>query len=205
MMMMMCLVSYLLMSLMRVFKTNPMSYKYLLHGTTLEVMWTMFPAVMLVFMAFPSFMLLYLSYDVMNPAMTIKAMGYQWYWVYEYSDFINDSGETVQLESYIMPDDLLEVGQLRLLDVDNRVVMPVDTHMRFVVTAGDVMHCFSMPSLGIKIDAVPGRLNQVSTLVQREGMFYGMCQEMCGQGHSEMPMVMEAVNLDNFLEWLNEQ
>lgn len=200
-----CLVTYILVSLIRVFKNNPFSYKYLVHGTTLEVIWTIFPAVILVLIAFPSFVLLYLSDDVVNPAMTIKAIGYQWYWVYEYSDFINDSGETIQLESYIIPDDLLEVGQLRLLDVDNRVVVPVDTHIRFIVTAGDVIHCFSVPSLGVKVDAVPGRLNQISTLIQREGIFYGMCQELCGVNHSEMPIIIESVSLDKFLGWLNEQ
>jgi cytochrome c oxidase subunit 2 len=137
--------------------------------------------------------------------MTIKAIGLQWYWKYEYSDFINDNGETVEFESYVIPEDLLEDGQLRLLDTDTSVVVPVDTHIRFVVTAADVIHDFAVPSLGIKIDAAPGRLNQVSALIQREGVFYGQCSEICGQSHSAMPIKIEAVSLPAFLEWLNEQ
>lgn len=110
--------------------------------------------------------------------MTIKAIGYQWYWKYEYSDFINDNGELIEFESYVIPDDLLEEGQLRLLDTDTSVVVPVDTHIRFVVTGADVIHDFAIPSLGIKVDANPGRLNQVSALIQREGVFYGQCSEL---------------------------
>jgi cytochrome c oxidase subunit 2 len=169
------------------------------------VIWTILPAVLLVFIAFPSFILLYLADEVINPSMTIKAIGYQWYWVYEYSDFINNNMETIQLESYIIPEDMLEVGQLRNYDVDNRIVVPVDTHIRFIVTSADVIHSFGIPSLGIKVDANPGRLNQVSTLIQRTGVFYGSCYELCGVSHSEMPIVIQAVELPKFLEWLNEQ
>lgn len=138
----------------------------------------MFPAVILLIIAFPSFILLYLCDEVISPAMTIKAIGYQWYWKYEYSDFINDNGELIEFESYVIPDDLLEEGQLRLLDTDTSVVVPVDTHIRFVVTGADVIHDFAIPSLGIKVDANPGRLNQVSALIQREGVFYGQCSEL---------------------------
>ena len=201
------LVTYILYSIITSFNNskNPISYKYMIHGTTLEVIWTIFPAVILIFIALPSFVLLYLSDEVIDPAMTVKAIGYQWYWVYEYSDFINDSGETIQLESYIIPDDLLEEGQLHSLDVDNRLVAPIDTHIRIVVTANDVIHDFTVPSLGIKIDACPGRLNQLSAIIQREGVFYGQCSELCGAAHAYMPIVIEAVTLPKFLEWLNEQ
>jgi cytochrome c oxidase subunit 2 len=200
-----CLVTYILYSIITTFGRNPISYKYMVHGTTLEVIWTIFPAVVLILIAFPSFILLYLCDEVIDPAMTIKAIGYQWYWVYEYSDFINDNGETIQLESYVIPDDLLEEGQLHLLDVDNRIVCPIDTHIRFVVTANDVIHDFTIPSLGLKIDACPGRLNQTSSIIQREGVYYGQCSELCGVGHAAMPIVVEAVTLPKFLEWLNDQ
>lgn len=199
------LVTYLLFSIIRIFTNKPFTHKYLLHGSTLEIVWTILPAVILILIAFPSFILLYLTDEVINPAMTIKAIGYQWYWVYEYSDFINNSNETIQLESYIIPEDMLEVGQLRNYDVDNRIVVPVDTHIRFIVTSADVIHSFGIPSLGIKIDANPGRLNQTSTLIQRTGVFYGSCYELCGANHSEMPIVIQAVELPQFLEWLNEQ
>jgi cytochrome c oxidase subunit 2 len=200
-----CLVTYILFNIIVTFRKNVFAYKYLVHGATLEVIWTIFPAVILVLIAFPSFILLYLSDDVVEPAMTIKAIGNQWYWVIEYSDFINESGETIEFESYVIPDDLLETGQLRLLDVDNRIVCPIDTHIRFIVTSNDVIHGFTVPSLGIKADATPGRLNQVSTIIERESVFYGSCTELCGNAHSSMPIVVEAVSLPKFLEWLNEQ
>ena len=199
------LVSWMLYTIVRTYSNNPIAYKYIKHGQTIEVIWTIFPAVVLLIIAFPSFILLYLCDEVISPAITIKAIGYQWYWKYEYSDFINDSGETVEFESYVIPDELLEEGQLRLLDTDTSIVVPVDTHIRFVVTAADVIHDFAIPSLGIKVDATPGRLNQVSALIQREGVFYGACSELCGTGHANMPIKIEAVSLPKFLEWLNEQ
>ena len=172
------LVSWMLFTIVKTYSKNPMAYKYIKHGQTIEIIWTMFPAVILLIIAFPSFILLYLCDEVISPAMTIKAIGYQWYWKYEYSDFINDNGELIEFESYVIPDDLLEEGQLRLLDTDTSVVVPVDTHIRFVVTGADVIHDFAIPSLGIKVDANPGRLNQVSALIQREGVFYGKCSEL---------------------------
>nr|P43377.1 RecName: Full=Cytochrome c oxidase subunit 2; AltName: Full=Cytochrome c oxidase polypeptide II; Flags: Precursor [Kazachstania exigua]CAA49204.1 cytochrome oxidase subunit 2 [Kazachstania exigua] len=199
------LVSWMLFTIVRTYSRNPMAYKYIKHGQTIEIIWKIFPAVILLTIAFPSFILLYLCDEVISPAMTIKAIGYQWYWKYEYFDFINDNGETIEFESYVIPDSLLEEGQLRLLDTDTSIVVPVDTHIRFIVTAADVIHDFAIPSLGIKVDGTPGRLNQVSTLIQREGVFYGMCSELCGIGHAQMPIKVEAVSLPKFLEWLNEQ
>ncbi|CAK7920004.1 cytochrome c oxidase subunit 2 (mitochondrion) [[Candida] anglica] len=198
------LVSYMLFMMVKNFKNNTMSYKYLTHGQTLEMVWTMFPAVMLLVMAFPSFMLLYLCDEVLTPAMTIKVMGLQWYWKYEYSDFVSSNGETMEFESYIMPEDMLEEGQLRLLDTDTSIIIPVDTHVRFIVTANDVMHSFAVPSLGMKIDATPGRLNQVSALMQRTGVFYGQCSELCGINHSLMPIKIECMEIDQFIEALND-
>nr|YP_009918661.1 Cox2 [Metschnikowia colocasiae]QMJ95697.1 Cox2 [Metschnikowia colocasiae] len=198
------LVSYMLYMVMVDFKNNKFAYKYLKHGQTLEIMWTMFPAVILLLMAFPSFMLLYLCDEVLTPAMTMKVVGLQWYWKYEYSDFVSEKGETMEFESYMIPEDMLEEGQLRLLDTDTSIVLPVDTHVRFIVTANDVLHSFAVPSLGIKMDATPGRLNQVSALIQRTGVYYGQCSELCGVNHSLMPMKMECVPINEFMEWLSE-
>nr|CBM41835.1 cytochrome oxidase subunit 2 [Millerozyma farinosa] len=198
------LVTYLLWVMIKDFKNNAFAYKYIKHGQTLEMMWTLFPAVMLLLIAFPSFILLYLCDEVLTPAMTIKVMGLQWYWKYEYSDFVSEKGETIEYESYIVPEDMLEEGQLRLLDTDTSMVVPVDTHVRFIVTANDVMHCFTMPSLGIKVDATPGRLNQVSALMQRTGVFYGQCSELCGVNHGLMPIKTECVSISDFIEWLGE-
>lgn len=174
-------------------------YKYRNHGTLIELVWTITPAFILIAIAFPSFKLLYLMDEVISPTLTIKVVGHQWYWSYEYSDFVNDDGSSIEFDSYMIPETDLEDGQLRLLDVDNRVVVPVDTHIRFVVTGADVIHDFAVPALGLKIDCVPGRLNQTSVLIQREGVFYGQCSEICGILHSSMPIVIESVNIDKFV------
>nr|YP_003204918.1 cytochrome c oxidase subunit 2 [Millerozyma farinosa]CAY39288.1 cytochrome c oxidase, subunit 2 [Millerozyma farinosa] len=199
------LVSYLTYVIIKDYKKNVFSYKYLKHGQTLEIIWTIFPAVILLLMAFPSFILTYTCDEVTTPAMTIKVMGLQWYWKYEYSDFVSDTGETIEFESYVIPDDMTEEGQLRLLDTDASMVVPVDTHVRFIVTANDVLHCFTIPSLGVKIDATPGRLNQVSALIQRTGVYYGQCSELCGVNHGLMPIKLECVSMNEFMEWLGEQ
>nr|QWC53756.1 cytochrome c oxidase subunit [Rhizoctonia solani] len=183
--------------------SSPIVYKYANH--VIELIWTITPALVLIAIAFPSFKLLYMLDEVISPTMTIKVAGHQWYWSYEYSDFINEDGEAIEYDSYMVPDSDLEDGQLRLLDVDNRVIVPVDTHIRFIVTATDVIHDFAVPSLGLKIDAVPGRLNQTSVLVQREGVFYGQCSEICGVYHGFMPVVIEAVSLEKYLVWLDSQ
>ena len=155
-------------------RKSPIVHKYLNHGTLIELIWTITPALILIAIAFPSFRLLYLLDEVISPTITIKVVGHQWYWSYEYSDYINESGESIEFDSYMIPESDLELGQFRLLDVDNKVTVPVDTHIRLIVTGADVIHSFAVPSLGIKIDATPGRLNQTSILAERTGVFYGL-------------------------------
>jgi len=174
-------------------------YKYANHGTLIELIWTITPAIVLIMIAFPSFKLLYLMDEVISPSMTIKAVGHQWYWSYEYSDFINEDGESIEFDSYMTPETDLEDGQLRLLDVDNRIVVPVDTHVRFIITGQDVIHDFAVPSLGLKVDACPGRLNQSSVVIEREGVYYGQCSEICGVYHGFIPIAIEAVNAEKYL------
>ena len=128
---------------------------------------------------------------------------HQWYWSYEYSDYINESGESIEFDSYMLHESDLELGQFRLLDVDNRVVIPTDTHIRLIVTGADVIHSFEVPSLGVKIDAVPGRLNQTSILAERTGTFYGQCSEICGVWHGFMPIAIEAVSVQDYLSWVD--
>lgn len=200
-------VSYMLFTIIRTFSSHntEIIHKYHNHGTLIELIWTISPALVLVSIAFPSFKLLYLMDDVFDPCLTIKVVGHQWYWSYEYTDFINEDGDQIEFDSYMVPDDDIQEGQLRLLEVDNKVVLPVDTHIRFIITAQDVIHSFAVPSLGIKVDANPGRLNQASVLVKREGMFYGQCSELCGVNHSFMPIQIEAVSIEKFLSWLDEQ
>jgi heme/copper-type cytochrome/quinol oxidase subunit 2 len=200
-------VGWMLISIMRkyVITKSPISHKYLNHGTLIELIWTITPAVILILIAFPSFKLLYLMDEVSDPSMSILAEGHQWYWSYQYPDFLDSNDEFIEFDSYIIPDSDLEEGRLRMLEVDNRVVLPELTHVRFIITSGDVIHSFACSSLGIKSDAYPGRLNQVSIFVNREGVFYGQCSEICGILHSSMPIVIESVSLEKFLTWLEEQ
>lgn len=184
---------------------SPISNKYLNHGTLIELIWTITPALILVLIAFPSFKLLYLMDEVTNPLLSVLAEGHQWYWSYEYPDFLNSDGDFVEFDSYLVPESDLEKGGLRLLEVDNRVIIPEITHTRFILTAADVIHSFAIPALGIKCDAYPGRLNQFSVLINRLGTFYGQCSEICGILHSSMPIVVESVSIVKFVSWLLEQ
>lgn len=179
------------------------SHKYLIHGTLIELIWTITPALILVAIAFPSFKLLYLIDEIIDPAITIKVIGHQWYWSYEFSDYATYEGKSIQFDAYMVPEDDLQVGDFRLLEVDNRVIVPVDTHVRVVVTAADVLHSWAVPSLGVKLDAVPGRLNQTSFLANREGVFYGQCSEICGVNHAFMPIVVEAVKLEDYCTYID--
>jgi ubiquinol-cytochrome c reductase cytochrome b subunit len=200
-------VGWILISIIRKYTTvkSPITHKYLNHGTLIELIWTITPALILILIAFPSFKLLYLMDEVSDPAMSVLAEGHQWYWSYQYPDFLNDNEEFIEFDSYLVPESDLEDGALRMLEVDNRVILPELTHIRFIITAADVIHSFACPALGIKCDAYPGRLNQVSVLINREGTFYGQCSEICGILHSSMPIVIESVSIERFLIWLNEQ
>ena len=184
---------------------SPIAHKYLNHGTLIELIWTITPAIILILIAFPSFKLLYLMDEVSDPSMSVLAEGHQWYWSYQYPDFLDSNDEFIEFDSYIVPESDLEEGALRILEVDNRVILPELTHVRFIITSGDVIHSFACSSLGIKADAYPGRLNQASVFVNREGVFYGQCSEICGILHSSMPIVIESVSLEKFLTWLEEQ
>jgi len=188
-----------------IYTVSPISHKYLQHGTLIELVWTITPAIILILIAFPSFKLLYLMDEVSDPSMSVLAEGHQWYWSYHYPDFLNEDNDNIEFDSYIVPESDLEEGTLRMLEVDNRVILPESTYIRFIITSGDVIHSFACPALGIKLDAYPGRLNQVSVFINREGTFYGQCSELCGILHSSMPIVIESVSLEKFLLWLEEQ
>jgi cytochrome c oxidase subunit 2 len=196
-------VFWILCVIIFLFKKNLISAKYLNHATFAEVVWTISPAIILMLIAVPSFSLLYILDEVISPSMTIKAVGHQWYWSYEYSDYESASGDAIEFDSYMVPEEELEIGQLRLLDVDNRLNIPVDTHARLVVQSTDVIHDFAVPSLGSKIDAVPGRLNQTSILAERIGTYYGQCSEICGVGHGFMPIAINSLPLEEYLTWLS--
>nr|YP_010016385.1 cytochrome c oxidase subunit II [Paraleuctra cercia]QOI73898.1 cytochrome c oxidase subunit II [Paraleuctra cercia] len=188
------LVSYLLATLFFNLSVN----RFLLEGQTIEIIWTILPAVTLVFIALPSLRLLYLLDEVSNPALTLKTVGHQWYWSYEYSDFLQ-----VEFDSYMTPYHEMNESGFRLLDVDNRAVLPMNTQIRILVTAADVLHSWAVPALGVKVDATPGRLNQTSFLMNRPGLFFGQCSEICGANHSFMPIVIESVPTNTFINWVS--
>lgn len=181
------------------------SHKHLIHGTWLEIVWTITPAIILFLIAIPSLKMIYLIDEVIDAGITIKAIGHQWYWSYEYSDYYTQDGKSIEFDSYMIPESDLNFGDLRLLEVDNRVVVPTNTNVRVIITAADVLHCWAVPSLGIKLDAVPGRLNQVAFLANREGVYYGQCSEICGANHAFMPIIVEAVSLDSYCNYISTQ
>nr|WBP62900.1 cytochrome c oxidase subunit II [Cladonia rangiferina]WBP63901.1 cytochrome c oxidase subunit II [Cladonia rangiferina]WBP63919.1 cytochrome c oxidase subunit II [Cladonia rangiferina]WBP63953.1 cytochrome c oxidase subunit II [Cladonia rangiferina]WBP63971.1 cytochrome c oxidase subunit II [Cladonia rangiferina] len=200
-------VGWLLIIIVRKYTTteSPISFKYSSHGTLIELIWTITPALILILIAFPSFKLLYLMDEVIDPAMAILAEGHQWYWSYQYPDFLNSDDEFIEFDSYLIPESDLEDGTLRMLEVDNRLILPEHTHIRIIVTGADVIHSLACPALGLKCDAYPGRLNQTSVIISREGTFYGQCSEICGILHSSMPIVIESVSIEKFVSWLREQ
>nr|QNJ33252.1 cytochrome c oxidase subunit II [Elaptus prionoides] len=178
---------------------NKFSHRYLLEGQLIEIIWTILPAVTLIFIALPSLRLLYILDEVNNPLVTVKAIGHQWYWSYEYSDL-----KSIEFDSYMIPINESKPFNFRLLDVDNRMVVPYQSQIRILVTAADVIHSWTVPSLGVKIDATPGRLNQASFTVSRPGLFYGQCSEICGANHSFMPIVVESVSPKYFIKWASK-
>nr|QHD26806.1 cytochrome c oxidase subunit 2 [Melo melo] len=187
------LVGYAALSLM----LNKYSCRSLVEGQEIETIWTIIPAFILIFLALPSLRLLYLLDEIGDCSLTVKSIGHQWYWSYEYSDFLS-----IEFDSYMIPTNELEPGDFRLLEVDHRVVLPTETDIRILVTSADVIHSWAVPSLGVKADAIPGRLNQLSFFVKYPGVFYGQCSEICGANHSFMPIVLEALPLKNFMEWV---
>lgn len=176
---------------------NKLTNRYLLEAQYIETVWTILPAIILLFLAIPSLRLLYLTDETRNPRLTLKAIGHQWYWRYEYTDFT-----AVEFDSYITPVSDLSTGEYRLLEVDNRIVLPTQTEIRFLVTAADVIHAWTIPALGIKVDAVPGRLNQLTASINIPGIYYGQCSEICGINHSFIPISIEAINLSSFTKWV---
>jgi cytochrome c oxidase subunit 3 len=172
------------------------------HGTFLEVVWTVLPSLVLISIALPSFALLYSMDEVVDPALTLKVVGHQWYWTYEYSDHATDTDSSLVYDSYLVAEDDLVAGDYRLLETDNRVILPVGAHIRVLLTSADVIHCWAVPSLAIKLDAVPGRLNQMSLFIDRIGVFYGQCSEICGMNHGFMPIVVEGVQDTHYVNWV---
>nr|AJF93979.1 cytochrome c oxidase subunit 2 [Rossellidae sp. DVL-2014] len=182
--------------------THIIYWRNMNENTKLEIIWTTLPAIILTTIAYPSLKLLYATDEPIEPELTIKSIGNQWYWSYEYSDYEN---KQIEFTSYMIPTEELTKGNNRVLEVDNRLIVPINTNIRILITAADVLHSFTIPSLGIKADAIPGRLNQVNFLASRPGVFYGQCSELCGTNHSFMPIVIESTNLKNYSYFIHTQ
>jgi len=184
------------------------------HAPFLEIIWTLIPAIILIFVAIPSFSLLYSMDEIIEPLLTIKIIGHQWYWSYEFLDpnilfklyyeslDVKPSKEfeplsvTCNFDSYMLTDDQLsKENSLRLLEVDNKLYLPVETNVRLLITSADVLHSWTVPALGVKLDACPGRLNQTSLYIKRPGTFYGQCSEICGVNHGFMPIAVVGLNI----------
>jgi cytochrome c oxidase subunit 2 len=170
------------------------------HSSLLEIIWTIIPALILLLIAIPSFSLLYSLDELIDPSLTIKIVGHQWYWSYELLNCVE--GETLNFDSYMLNIDDLSIGSFRLLEVDNRVELPTKMHIRLLVTAADVLHSWAVPSFGIKVDACPGRLSQASLFLKREGVYYGQCSEICGINHGFMPIVVRGVSARKYITWV---
>nr|YP_010294717.1 cytochrome c oxidase subunit II [Pectocera sp.]ULQ68869.1 cytochrome c oxidase subunit 2 [Pectocera sp.] len=187
------IVSYIMLTLF----FNKYINRYLLEGQTIELIWTIAPAVTLIFIALPSLRLLYLLDEINFPLLSVKSIGHQWYWSYELSDF-----KAIEFDSYMIPPAESKISDFRLLDVDNRLPLPFKSQIRFMVTSTDVVHSWTIPSMGVKVDATPGRLNQTTFFMNRPGVYFGQCSEICGTNHSFMPIVIESISPKTFINWV---
>lgn len=178
-------------------KANPVPAKFT-HNVAIEIIWTVIPIILLVVIAIPSFRILKLAEKIPPADMTVKVIGSQWYWTYEYPD------ENITFDSYMISDADLKPGQIRLLEVDNRIVVPQGATIKFLITAADVIHSFAIPALGLKTDAVPGRTNEAWTKIDKLGVYYGQCSEICGVNHGFMPIAIEVVTKEQFEEWVQQ-
>ena len=190
--------SFVLVGLVRVL-TRSLGCRSIYAAHRIEMAWTIFPGIILLRLAIPSIRLLYQMDEICDPQLTVKAVGHQWYWSYEFGDF-----ENFEFDSYPVPDSAYQYGDIRLLEVDKRLVLPYNTRIRIIITAADVIHSWAIPELGIKTDGIPGRLNQFELKIQRPGIYRGQCSELCGVNHAYIPIVVEAVPMDQFLKWAEE-
>nr|YP_010692882.1 cytochrome c oxidase subunit II [Urva auropunctata]BCZ49633.1 cytochrome c oxidase subunit II [Urva auropunctata] len=190
------LISSLVLYIISLMLTTKLTHTSTMDAQEVETIWTILPAIILILIALPSLRILYMMDEINSPSLTVKTMGHQWYWSYEYTDY-----EDLSFDSYMVPTQELKPGELRLLEVDNRVVLPMETTIRMLISSEDVLHSWAVPSLGLKTDAIPGRLNQTTLMGTRPGLYYGQCSEICGSNHSFMPIVLELIPLKHFEKW----
>nr|QJT78389.1 cytochrome c oxidase subunit II [Therioaphis astragali] len=190
-MMIMFMISYMMIFIIK----NKFINIKISENQMIEFIWTIIPPIILIFIALPSLHLLYLMDEIKSPIMTIKIFGHQWFWSYEYSDFFN-----IEFESYMLNN--LEKNNFRLIEVDNKTIIPYKFNIRLLISSEDVIHSWTIPSLAIKMDAIPGRMNQINLFMNRPGIYFGQCSEICGINHSFMPIQIESINLNKFIYWI---
>jgi cytochrome c oxidase subunit II len=205
-------------SIVKFLKSHDISYRYYFYSDIkLEFLWTLFPSIVLFLLAIPSFGLLFSVEKVSAPELTVKVIGHQWYWEYQYMDYLNfkeivrkgnnaflymnKTEDNYIIESYMINDEDLEKGQFRLLEVDKKLVLPINTSIRLLITSDDVLHSWAVPALGIKVDACPGRINEVIIKIRDLGLYYGQCSELCGWYHGFMPIVIQSLNVEDYKQW----
>nr|ACA64652.1 cytochrome oxidase subunit II [Kaburagia rhusicola ensigallis] len=187
-MMIMFMISYMMIFIIK----NKFINIKILENQLIELIWTIIPPIILIFIALPSLHLLYLMDEIKSPILTIKIFGHQWFWSYEYSDFSN-----IEFESYMINN--LNKEMFRLIEVDNKTILPFKLNIRLLISSDDVIHSWTIPSLAIKMDAIPGRMNHINLFLNRPGMFFGPCSEICGINHSSMPIQIESITLNKFI------
>lgn len=179
--------------------TKSFNRRFTIENQSIELIWTVLPAVILVFIALPSLKILYIIEETGKPLLSIKTIGNQWFWSYEYSDYKN-----ISFESYIIPLKDSPLNSIRLIETDNKIMIPYNTQTRILVTSYDVIHSWTIPVLGIKIDASPGRINQGNLILTRPGLFFGQCSEICGANHRFIPIIIERININSFINWIKK-
>nr|YP_010411919.1 cytochrome c oxidase subunit II [Notostomum cyclostomum]URP31053.1 cytochrome c oxidase subunit II [Notostomum cyclostomum] len=187
------IISYIMIYLF----VNKLISRYIFEAQEIETIWTILPGLILIALALPSIRLLYIMDESFINSITVKTIGHQWYWTYQYNDFLE-----IEFDSYMTPEEDLNMGDFRLLEVDNRLTLPVGHSIRMMVTAADVLHSWTIPALGVKMDAVPGRLNQITFTPLIPGVYYGQCSEICGANHSFMPIALEVIYTKDFINWM---
>nr|ALO64861.1 cytochrome c oxidase subunit II [Bombus lucorum] len=197
-MMMMMMIITLTMYFIMDFSLNNFLNLNLLKNHTIEIIWTLTPMIILMIICFPSLKILYYIDEIMNPYFSIKSIGHQWYWSYEYPEFNN-----YEFDSYML--NYESMNQFRLLETDNRLIIPFKISMRMIVSSTDVIHSWTIPSLGIKVDAIPGRINQLNLFCIRPGIYFGQCSEICGMNHSFMPIMLESTSYELFSNWIKKK
>nr|QVT11033.1 cytochrome c oxidase subunit II [Muscidifurax sinesensilla] len=194
MMVIVIIISLIMYIIMFMFLNNLIN-RFMLEGQMIEIIWTIIPIFFLIILAIPSLKILYMTDELNLPNLSVKIIGHQWYWSYEYNDF-----KSINFDSFMMKNNKL--NEFRLLDVDNRMILPYNCQIRMLISSEDVIHSFAIPTVGIKVDAIPGRINQTSLFLFRPGIYFGQCSEICGINHSFMPIVLESTNLKIFIEWI---